>query len=82
MVNLGRQYVAASASYIFHPFATGTLSSTLNLNDRSWFAGLAITYSIADEISASLGGQIFAGERLSEFWYYPNTLYTKVDLYF
>ena len=82
IINVGRNYLTAQASYLVHPLLNTTVSWTRNLDDRSQFVALVATYSAADEISLTLGGQLFLGDDFTEYWYYPNAVYIKADVFF
>ncbi len=82
VLNVGVDYLAVSASYLLHPLVTGTVTCMENLNDRSAFVALSAVYLPSDEISVTLGGQLFTGDRLDVFWYYPSSGFFKVELFF
>lgn len=82
VLNLGRNYLALQGSYLVHPLVTTSLSVIANLDDRSSYVGGVVSYSASDEISVSLGGQLFLGQTFDEYWYYPDALYAKADLFF
>lgn len=82
ILNLGRRYAALSASYLIHPLVNVSVTGIANTDDGSKFLSATTTYSAADEISLSLGGQIFLGETLTEYWYYPNVAFLKGEIYF
>lgn len=52
---LGRDELAAQASYQIHPLWTGELLTLWNLRDGSAFVAPAASYSVSDEISARAG---------------------------
>jgi hypothetical protein len=82
ILNVGRNYLALQCSYLIHPLVNATVSIIGNLDDRSGFVSLLVSYSVSDEISASAGGQVFVGEKYDEYWYYPAAAYAKVEAYF
>jgi hypothetical protein len=82
IINVGRNYLTIQYSYLVHPLVSAILSYTRNIDDRSQFIALAISYSASDEMSVGLGGQAFLGDELSEYWRYPNSLYVKAELFF
>ncbi len=82
VLNLAVDYLAVSLSYLIHPLVTGTVTATGNLNDGSAYVALSAVYLPSDEISIALGGQLFEGDRLDEYWYYPGSCYAKVELFF
>ena len=82
ILNLSKNYVFIQVSYLLHPLLTGFVSLNANLNDGSGFiAGLA-SYSVTENFYVHLGGQLFYGDRFDEYWYYPNSIYMKGDIYF
>jgi len=82
ILNLGRHYVTAQASYLLHPLVATLLGTTRSLTDRSGFVSLNAVYSSSNETSLSLGGQYFYGSSFTEYWYYPQSAYLKFDYYF
>ena len=82
ILNLARQYTTIMATWLAHPLALVTASVTHNFNDGSSYVNTMVSYGASDNINATLGGQVFLGSDLSEFWYYPTALYLKVDAYF
>jgi hypothetical protein len=56
---LGRDALAASASYQLHPLLAADALAITNLHDGSLLLAPGLTYSAADEVSVRLGG--FAG---------------------
>lgn len=40
------------------------------------------TVIAGDEITISLGGQVFGGSDFSEYWYYPHSAFLKADVFF
>ncbi|MFQ5798231.1 MAG: hypothetical protein ACE5H0_05995 [Bacteroidota bacterium] len=82
ILNLGRNYLFIQASYLFHPLLTVASSVNANLNDGSGFIGGLASFSAAENFSVHLGGQVSYGNRLDEYWYYPDAAYLKGDVYF
>lgn len=82
IINVGRDYLALQASYLVHPLVNATLLCMRNLDDKSQFLGLLILCSVTDELAVALGGQLYAGDDFTEFWYYPEAIYLKADFYF
>jgi len=52
------------------------------MKDNSQFFGVVALYSMTDEFSIALGGQLFLGDDFAEYWYYPDALYLKADFFF
>lgn len=82
ILNLARDYIAATGSYMIHPLVNSSLSVTFNLNDGSRFVSGVVTYLAGDEFTISLGGQLFGGSEFTEYWYYPHAVFLKADLFF
>jgi hypothetical protein len=82
IINVGRNYVALQASIVVHPLISTIVSFTQNLDDQSKFCAFAVSYSASNDVSLSLGGQMFVGEEYSEYWWYPNSLYLKAEYFF
>lgn len=82
VLNLACDYVAISSTILLHPLVTFSLTSIANLNDGSGFVNGSAAYAATDELSIALGAQVFWGEILDEYWYYPSSLYLKTDIYF
>ncbi|MFA5499887.1 MAG: hypothetical protein WC404_02285 [Candidatus Omnitrophota bacterium] len=81
--NLGKHYFGGMVTYQINPLVTISLSSILNLTDWSIFNGPAVSYSINDETTLSVGANIFTGTGESEFGeYYSSIYYIKLDAYF
>lgn len=82
ILNLNKNYLAASAMYQVTPLFNVTLSNTTNLNDKSGYVGLIGSYSLTSDTYLNFGGQLFYGNEFSEYWYYPDSFYLKADIYF
>ena len=82
MLNVGVHYLAFSASYLVHPLATAAVTCMANLDDNSTFVAWSLSYLPTDETSLTLGGQLFSGDQLDEYWYYPGSCYLKAELFF
>lgn len=82
ILNLSRNYLFIQASYLFHPLLTVASSLNANLNDGSGFIGALASLSATENFSFHVGVQVSYGNRLDEYWYYPDAAYLKGDLYF
>ena len=82
ILNLSTQYLAVMASYLLHPLVTVSASSITNLVDGSGLIAGSLLYSLTGNAGILLGAQLTFGEELSEYWYYPPTVYCQVDYYF
>lgn len=54
-------------SYPVTPLINLSLASIYNPYDKSVFVGPSVTFSLTDNISLLLNGQLFWGEELTEF---------------
>lgn len=82
LLNLGTQYLALGGTYLVHPLVTLTAMATANLVDASRFVSMTITWSAAEDISLTAGGQLFDGGQGDEYWYYPQAAFLKAEWYF
>jgi hypothetical protein len=82
IINLGRHFVFIEADYLVHPLWNLSLSLDQSLTDGSGFAGFLLTYSASGSADIALGAQRTFGGDLTEFWYYPSSLYLRGTLYF
>lgn len=82
IINLNRNYICLSASYLAIPLLNLSLTNTFNLNDKSGYISLTGTYSLKDNFDASAGLQTTFGDNFTEYWLYPSSLYLKCDYYF
>jgi hypothetical protein len=82
ILNVARDYLAATGSYMIHPLVNSSVSLTFNLNDGSRFVSGVVTYLAGEEISISLGAQLFGGNEFTEYWYYPHSVFLKADVFF
>lgn len=80
--NLSRNYICLSASYQFNALTNAALTNISNLNDESGFVNAVLSFEAKQFLSLSLGSQVTYGSKLSEYWYYPFSLYFKADFYF
>jgi len=82
ILNLGREYLTGLVSYLVHPLATFSVSTTYAFTDCSGFLSATFAYSASDEAALTLGGQVFYGDEFDEYWWYPSTLYLRGDWFF
>lgn len=59
----GRTYAGLSASYQLHPLLYGSLAVISNVEDPSALVAPALSWSVSDEVSASLSGFVGLGAR-------------------
>lgn len=82
ILNLAKDYLDVTGTYQLHPLVSIALSANSNFNDGSGFLSGTITYSASDNTSLALGTLYTYGETKSEYWYYPQAYYLKVEAFF
>ena len=82
ILNLSKNYLAVSASYMFSLITSVTLMVNQNLNDGSGFIAASGLYSASSDLSITLGAQFTYGSDFSEYWYYPHSIYLQGQYYF
>jgi hypothetical protein len=82
IINLNKNYLFISTNYQFTPLITGTLSNNINLNDGSGFVNSTISYSMSDNSTLTFGGLLIYGKQFTEYWYYQNSFYMQLQVYF
>jgi hypothetical protein len=82
ILNLAKDYLDVTGTYQIHPLVSIAISSNSNFNDGSGFLSGSITYSASDNTSLALGTLFTYGSTLSEYWYYPQAYYLKLEAYF
>jgi hypothetical protein len=82
ILNLAKDYLVVSGSYQLTPLITIMLSSNSNLNDGSGYFAGTVSYSASDNTSLSFGSLYTYGDLLTEYWYYPQAYYLKLETYF
>jgi len=82
VLNVGKYYAAAQASYMVHPLISVSLMSLVNIGDGSGMVVPAASWSVSDEFSLKLGGMAFFGDSPDEYAFYPSALYLLAEWYF
>jgi hypothetical protein len=82
IINLSRNYLIVSGSYQYTPLLTFTIANNWNLNDGSGYVNLTAAYSVSGNATVTAGTFIRYGDKLSEYWYYPNSYYLEGQLFF
>lgn len=82
ILNVSTQYLALMASYLVHPLVTVSATSISNLVDGSGLVSCSAHYAVTGEAGILAGAQLTYGDELSEYWYYPPTVYFQFDFYF
>ena len=82
ILNVAKDYLALSGSYQATSLITVTLASISNFSDGSGYLAGTINYSASDNASIALGSLYTFGKTLTEYWYYPQAYYLKLETYF
>lgn len=82
ILNVSTQYLALMASYLVHPLVTVSATSISNLVDGSGLVACSAHYAVTGNAGILAGAQLSYGEDLTEYWYYPPTVYVQFDVYF
>jgi len=80
--NLSKNYIYAGGMYQVYPLLNLSIGNITNINDGSGFINFIGSYSITEDFYIDLGTQITYGGELSEYWYYPISLYIEMEYYF
>lgn len=82
IVNVGREFGTIQASYLLHPLLIANAMMLTSLTDQSGGFGFGLSYNASEETTIAVGGQYFFGDPLTEYRYYPRTVYGRVEVYF
>ena len=82
IINLNKNYIFAMLSYQYHPLLNLSISQNQNINDLSFFTSLTANYSASENIYLNVSYLYFKGNELTEYWYYPNSVYLQAEYYF
>jgi hypothetical protein len=82
LLNVGRHYLAVSANYLLDPLLTATVSSTTSLTDGSGYMYALLSYSWTEALTVAVGGEYFHGDAFDEYWYYPDAVFLRGDVFF
>lgn len=82
ILNLGQNFVAFQSTYLIHPLVTATAGYTTSATDGSGYAAIALSNSAGESVTLSAGGQVFHGDVFDEYWYYPSSLYLRMEYFF
>ena len=80
--NLARRYAGVSIRYEITPLLKTRHDLVVNLDDRSRYYSPTLSYSIRDDLEATVGAQFFAGSAGSEFTAFRRLLYAQMQWYF
>ena len=82
ILNVAKDYLALSGSYQLTPLVMVMLSSISNFNDGSGYLAGTVSYSASNNASVALGSLYAYGKTRTEYWYYPQAYYVKLETYF
>ncbi len=82
ILNLGRSYLAIGSTYNASPLLNLTFTNINNLIDGSSVWSLQADYSLTENSYFDFGFQYMLGEKYSEYWYFPVSLYLLYEYYF
>ncbi len=82
ILNVSKSYLAVSAMYNATPLLVLTFTNINNLVDGSSLFAFRADYSLSENSYLDFGTQLFYGEKFSEYWFYPNSVYLVYEYYF
>jgi hypothetical protein len=82
IINLSRNYIVLSSNYQVTPIFTASLANSSNLNDGSGYINITGLYSLSDNSALTLGGLFPYGSKLTEYKYYPPSIYLQGQMFF
>lgn len=82
IVNVGREFGTIQTSYLLHPLLAANGMLLTSFTDGSGGLGFGLSYNASEETTIALGGQYFFGDPLTEYRFYPRTVYGRVEVYF
>ncbi|MFQ6112733.1 MAG: hypothetical protein ACE5NG_01450 [bacterium] len=80
--NLAQHYLAASVSKNLTPLLGLNFYGIININDRSYLAGPAFTYSLATNLEIAVSAYFFMGSNDTEFGAQQSSYFAFVQYYF
>ena len=81
-VQVGRNELALMLQHELHPLIRLQALHLRNLNDRSSYTGLQLTWLATQAVDLVLGGWLGQGDRLSEYGLLPDVLFLRGRVYF
>lgn len=82
ILNVAKDYLGLSGTYQLTALVNLAVASVSNLNDGSGYLAATVNYSASDNASIALGSLYAYGKTFTEYWYYPQAYYLKLDTYF
>jgi len=81
-VQVGRDELALMLQYELHPLVRLQALHLRNLNDRSSYTGVQLSWLATQAVDLVLGGWLGRGNRLSEYGLLPDVLFLRGRVYF
>lgn len=78
MLSLARYNLFGEVSYPVTPLFSGSFSGIVNPCDGSWYTGPSFIYSIGNNLELMLTGQLFYGDKGTEYGNYGKALYGRI----
>lgn len=78
MLSFAMVNVFGQVSYPFTPLISGNFSTIFNPFDGSLYLGPAFTFSLSNNFELMLSGQLFSGEKQTEYGDYGKFLYGRI----
>jgi hypothetical protein len=82
IINLAKNYIFVNAVYQLNPLLNTIFAYNANLDDRSGFVTLQVTFSLKSNLDLGAGAQLTWGGEFSEYWYYGNSFFFQGSFYF
>jgi len=82
IINLSKNYTYLMLTYQVSPLLILNLANNANLNDGSGFILCSLAYSASDNLYLNVGSQFTYGDKSSEYWYYPPSIFGQLEYYF
>jgi hypothetical protein len=82
LLQLGKNYLYASATIRLHPVVSAVASANANLDDGSGFVFPQLSWSALSNLDVSLGALLVFGKERSEYRYYNRSLFGRLTGYF
>lgn len=77
-----RDYLGLSCGYQFDPLLYGTLSTIMSADDRSFYMGPLLRYSLDDDMTLGIGAMFYGGKNDTEFGALGQTYYVNIKVTF
>ncbi|NOY96652.1 MAG: hypothetical protein GXO81_09825 [Chlorobi bacterium] len=78
MLSLARYSLFGQVSYPFTPLFSGDFMAIVNPSDHSYFLGPSLIYSLGNNLEVMLTGQLFFGEKETEYGDYGQAVFGRL----